>query len=100
MTTAPPELYTNRAIIRYRLNDLQRAMADYTSAIDMDGTNEIALYNRALLRSRVGISIMLSMISIKYFSPIRRTTSLSSIVQLSATRSVITALQTLTSIRL
>lgn len=48
------ELYLNRGIIRYQQYNIRGAMADYSTAIELDPTNTLALYNRALLRSQVG----------------------------------------------
>lgn len=47
-------LYTNRAICRYHLNNLRGAMADYSQALELEPTDRVARNNRALLRISVG----------------------------------------------
>jgi len=46
--------YINRALCRYKQNNLRGTMADYDMAIDLDPNNFIAHYNRGLLRAQVG----------------------------------------------
>ncbi len=53
-TPASPELYANRGIMHYQANNLRGAMADYSSALELDPKNKISLHNRALLRQFVG----------------------------------------------
>lgn len=48
-----PDLYINRAYIRYNADNYVGAMDDYTKAIMLDPDNRIAVYNRALLRYEV-----------------------------------------------
>lgn len=48
------QLFVNRAICRYQINNLRGAMADYTEALRLEPSNHIARYNRALLRLDVG----------------------------------------------
>lgn len=48
------ELYANRGIMHYHNNDIRRAMADYSTALELDPRNRISLHNRALLRQFVG----------------------------------------------
>lgn len=48
------DIYTNRALVYFQLNNLRGAMTDYTTAINLKHNNLLALYNRALLRNRVG----------------------------------------------
>lgn len=48
------DLYVFRGIVRFQLNNLKGAMADYTTAIELKPGNLLARYNRALLRTRVG----------------------------------------------
>ena len=43
-------LYINRAYLRYNLDDLFGAMADYDYAIQLDPLNADAVFNRAMLR--------------------------------------------------
>ena len=43
-------LYVNRAYLRYNLDDLFGAMADYDYAIQLDPLNAAAIFNRAMLR--------------------------------------------------
>lgn len=43
-------LYVNRAYLRYNLDDLFGAMADYDYAIQLDPLNSAAIFNRAMLR--------------------------------------------------
>lgn len=43
-------LYVNRAFMRYNLDDLQGAMADYDYALQLDPLNTAAIFNRGLLR--------------------------------------------------
>ncbi|MGL5920750.1 MAG: tetratricopeptide repeat protein, partial [Bacteroidales bacterium] len=47
-------LFINRGIIRYNLNDLRGAMADYDRVLSLDPNNVMGLYNRGLLRAQVG----------------------------------------------
>jgi len=46
--------YINRALCRYKQNNLRGTMADYDMALDLDPNNFIAHYNRGLLRAQVG----------------------------------------------
>ena len=46
--------YINRGLVRYQMNDLRGAMADYDQVINMDKNNLIARFNRGLLRYQVG----------------------------------------------
>lgn len=46
--------HINRALARYKQNDLRGAMADYDMALDVDPENFLGHYNRGLLRSQVG----------------------------------------------
>lgn len=48
-----PELYLNRGIIRYQQYNIRGAMADYSTAIELDPTNTLAP-TEPLLRSQVG----------------------------------------------
>lgn len=48
------ELYTNRAICRYHLNNLRGAMEDYSQALELAPTDRVARNNRALLSTTVG----------------------------------------------
>lgn len=48
-----PDLYLNRAYVRYNLDDFFGAMADYNYAIELNPANEAAIFNRALLRYEV-----------------------------------------------
>src|SRR5690554_7854586 len=45
--------YINRGLVKYYLNDLRGAMADYDRVIEMDEDNLIARFNRGLLRAQV-----------------------------------------------
>lgn len=46
--------YLNRALARYRQNNLRGAMDDYNIALDIDPENYQGHYNRGLLRMQVG----------------------------------------------
>src|SRR5574344_1500468 len=46
--------YINRALTRYKQNNLRGAMADYDLALDNDPNNFLGHYNRGLLRAQVG----------------------------------------------
>ena len=46
--------YNNRGQIKYLRVDFEEAMEDYTSAIQTDSRFEIPLYNRGLIRYRLG----------------------------------------------
>ena len=46
--------YINRALIRYNMQELRGAMADYDLALDIDPNNVMGHYNRGLLRAQVG----------------------------------------------
>ncbi len=52
--------YINRGLVRYQMNDLRGAMADYDQVISMDSRNLIARFNRGLLRFKSGIITVLS----------------------------------------
>ena len=48
-----PDLYVNRAFIRYNSDDFFGAMSDYNYTLELDPKNTSALFNRALLRYEV-----------------------------------------------
>lgn len=48
-----PNLYINRAYLRYINDDYFGSMADYTYALQLEPLNKTALFNRALLRTEV-----------------------------------------------
>lgn len=48
-----PDLYINRAFLKYRGDDYVGAMSDYNEALHIDPYNSAALFNRALLRFEV-----------------------------------------------
>lgn len=48
-----PDLYVNRAFVRYNLDDFFGAMSDYNYSLELNPDNEAALFNRALLRYEV-----------------------------------------------
>lgn len=49
-----PALFVNRALVRFRQNNIRGSMDDYTTAIMLDPDHVLAHYNRALLRIQVG----------------------------------------------
>lgn len=51
--------YNNRGQIKYLRVDFYEAIEDYTKAIHTDQRFEIPLYNRGLVRYRLGISLIL-----------------------------------------
>ena len=48
-----PDLYLNRAFMRYKTDDYYGAMSDYNTAIKLDPKNADAIFNRALLHYEV-----------------------------------------------
>ena len=48
-----PEYYNLRAQIKYKLDDYDGAIEDYSLAIEYDKDNLLAFYNRAVLRSEI-----------------------------------------------
>lgn len=46
-----PDLYINRAYIRYNLQDWDGAMEDYDYALSLDPLNKLALFNRGMLNA-------------------------------------------------
>lgn len=48
------ELYANRGIMHYHSHNIRQALADYSTALEIDPRNRISLHNRALLLQFVG----------------------------------------------
>ena len=46
--------YINRALVRYNMQELRDAMADYDMALNIDPDDLLGHYNRGLLRAQVG----------------------------------------------
>ena len=49
-----PTYYFNRAIIRYKSNDLKGTMEDYNKVLELNPDNALTFYNRAILNTEIG----------------------------------------------
>ena len=54
LSPAEVAYYVNRALIKYHMEDLRGAMADYDHVLEIQPHNLITRYNRGLLRMQVG----------------------------------------------